>query len=79
MAGLGSDTTKTPDADYTEQYDIDRVGSFSFTMHVQTRIATLTSDTCTSTDWSPSKSMALLAAVWEQSNSWNYYAQRHGA
>jgi hypothetical protein len=47
-AAEGSDTSKTPDADYGERFDF---GSGGTSVHVVTRIATLTADTCTTTTW----------------------------
>ena len=67
-ASEGNDNTKTADADYTERFDL-RTGSGTaateICTHVQTRIATLTSDTCTSTGWTNTNPMTLLAAIYE--------------
>jgi len=79
MGGNSSDTTKTPDADYVERHDVTDQTDLTFAAHIQTRIATLTDDTCSSTDWTATNPLSLLAAVYEQSNSWNYYAQHRGA
>lgn len=65
-AAEGSDNFKTPDADYTEQFDLrSRNASTATTIHVQTRVATLTSDTCTSTGWTNTDPIALLVALYE--------------
>lgn len=62
----GSDNAKTPDADYTERHDLrSRNSAAATTIHVQTRIATLTTDTCTSTGWTNTDPYALLAAFFE--------------
>jgi hypothetical protein len=62
----GTDNTKTPDADYTELYD-PRTGSSGtrIAQHIQYRIATLTSDTVTSTGWTNSNAMTFLHAIRE--------------
>lgn len=63
----GSDQTKTPDADYApENFDLRSANSATATtIHVQSRIATLTDDTCTSTAWTNTQPIALLAAFYE--------------
>lgn len=58
----GTDSSKTPDADYTERFDL---VSTSITQHVVTRIATLTADTCTSTTWTNTNPVFLLIALYE--------------
>lgn len=64
----GNDNSKTADADYTERFDL-RTGSGTaateICTHVQTRIATLTSDTCTSTAWTNTNPVTVLVAVFE--------------
>lgn len=63
----GADQTKTADADYTERHDArSRNDAAATTIHVQTRIATLTTDTCTSTNWTNTEPIALLAAFTEE-------------
>lgn len=64
----GTDAAKTPDADYTERFDL-RTGSSGSqtTQHVVTRIATLTTDTCTSSAWTNTNPTFLLAAIYEPS------------
>lgn len=65
-AAEGSDNAKTPDADYTERFDTRSQNAASaITIHVQDRIATLTSDTCTSTLWTNTQPYALLVAFFE--------------
>ncbi len=62
----GSDITKTADADYTERADIrSRNNAAGASLHVQTRIATLTTDTVTSTTWTDAQPITLLAAIQE--------------
>lgn len=62
----GVDSTKTPDADYTERFDLRTNSSGSaITQHVVTRIASLTSDTCTSSAWTNTNPMFLLVALYE--------------
>lgn len=69
ISSEGEDSAKTPDADYTEQFDLitSTTGNLDVNqaIHVQTRVATLTSDTCTSTAWTFTNAMALLAALYE--------------
>lgn len=66
-AGEGSDNTKTADADYTERLDArSRNNAAAITIHVQTRIATLTDDTCTSTAWTATERIAVLVAFFEE-------------
>jgi len=62
----GTDSTKTPDSDYTERFDL-RTGSYGskVTQHVVTRIATLTDDTCTSSAWTNTNPVFLLFAIYE--------------
>lgn len=65
----GSDNAKTPDADYTERFDLrNRNNAAAVTNHLVTRIATLTSDTCTSSAWTNTFPIFLLAALFEQSS-----------
>ena len=68
----GNDNAKTADADYTERFDL-RTGSGTaateICTHVQTRIATLTGDTCTSTGWTNTNPIFLLAAIYEVPNT----------
>jgi hypothetical protein len=65
-AAEGADTAKTPDGDYTEQFDLrSRNNAAAITIHVQTRIATLTGDTVTSTAWTATQPYTLLAAIYE--------------
>ena len=67
-ASEGNDNTKTADADYTERFDL-RTGSGTANTeicnHVQTRVATLTSDTCTSTGWTNTNPVQTLSAIYE--------------
>jgi len=64
----GNDNTKTADADYTERFDL-RTGSGTaateVAQHVQTRIAKVTSDTCTSTTWTNTNPIFLLVPLYE--------------
>jgi hypothetical protein len=64
----GNDNTKTSDVDYTERFDL-RTGAGTaateIAQHVVTRIATLTSDTCTSTGWTNTNPFFMLAAIYE--------------
>jgi len=62
----GTDSTKTPDANYTERFDL-RTGSTGsrVTQHVVTRIAILTGDSCTSSAWTNTNPMFLLIAITE--------------
>jgi hypothetical protein len=63
----GTDNAKTPDADYTEQFDLRSQNvAGATTIHVQTRIATLTGDTCTSSAWTNTDPMALLGVFYEE-------------
>jgi hypothetical protein len=65
-AAEGSDAAKTNDADYTEQFDLrSRNNAAAITNHIQTRIATLTTDTCTSTNWTTTQPIATLTAFTE--------------
>lgn len=62
----GSDNAKTPDTDYTERFDLrSQNAATAITNHVVTRIATLTADTCTSTAWTNTDPIFLLAALYE--------------
>lgn len=67
-ASEGNDDAKTPDADYTERFDL-RTGSGTASTeictHVVTRIATLTDDTCTSSAWTNTNPVFFLAALYE--------------
>lgn len=66
-AAEGADQTKTPDADYTERFDLrSQNAATAITIHVQTRIATLTADTCTSTAWTNTDPIATLTAMFEE-------------
>lgn len=62
----GTDASKSPDADYLELYDLrtDNTGN-QITQHVVYRIATLTSDTCTSGTWTNTNPTFLLIALAE--------------
>ena len=68
----GNDNAKTPDTDYTERFDL-RTGSGTaateICTHVVTRIATLTADTCTSSAWTNTNPIFLLAAIYEVPNT----------
>lgn len=62
----GTDNSKTPDADYTERFDLRTNSSGNaIAQHVVTRIATITSDTCTSTAWTNTNPVFLLFAIYE--------------
>jgi hypothetical protein len=61
----GSDNAKTPDADFTEQFDLRITGATTHDCHVQTRIATLTTDTCASTGWTNTLPIMILVAFKE--------------
>jgi len=62
----GSDNAKTPDTDYTEWHDLrNRNNAAAVTNHLVTRIATLTSDTCTSSAWTNTFPIFLLAPLYE--------------
>jgi hypothetical protein len=65
----GEDSAKTPDADYSELYDgitsTTGVLDVNIAGHLQTRIATLTGDTVTSTAWTFTNAVTILAAVYE--------------
>lgn len=66
----GSDQAKTPDGDYAERFDLrSRNNAAATTIHVQTRIATLTGDTCTSTAWTNTEPVAILLAIWEDAQA----------
>lgn len=68
----GNDNAKTPGTNYTERFDL-RTGSGTASTeictHVVTRIATLTSDTCTSSAWTNTNPVFLLAAIYEVPNT----------
>src|SRR3989344_236257 len=68
-ASEGEDVTKTADADYSEQFDsrTSSTGALDINIagHVQTRVATLTTDTVTSTAWTNTNPIMLLAAIYE--------------
>lgn len=65
----GEDNAKTPDADYLERFDLITTTSgvldSNIAAHVQTRIATLTSDTVTSTAWTNTNPITTLSALYE--------------
>jgi hypothetical protein len=65
----GEDSTKTPDADYTERWDnlTSTTGllDVNLSFHLQSRIATLTTDTMASTGWTFTNVVQLLAAMYE--------------
>jgi hypothetical protein len=70
LAGAeGEDNVKGNDADYTELLDdiTSTVGALAvnLSIHVQTRVATLTADTCTSSAWTYTNLIAMLAALYE--------------
>jgi hypothetical protein len=68
-SGEGSDQTKTADADYLERFDLRSQNAASaITCHVQTRIATLTADTVTSTAWTATQPYTVLIAYREAVN-----------
>lgn len=65
-AAEGTDSSKTPDADYTERFDLRTSNTGSqIANHLVTRIATVTSDTCTSSAWTNTNPIFLLAAIYE--------------
>jgi hypothetical protein len=65
----GEDTAKTPDADYTELFDLVSTtagaADANVQQHVQTRIATLTGDTVTSSDVTFTSGIQSLTACYE--------------
>lgn len=67
-ASEGNDNAKTPDADYTERFDL-RTGSGTaateICTHVVTRIAIDDDDTCTSTAWTNTNPIFLLVPYYE--------------
>lgn len=68
----GNDNTKTPDADYTELFDLRTgTGTTEIAQHVVRRIWSPgtyeTSDTCTSSGWTYTNPMFMLAALQEYS------------
>jgi len=69
IATNNNESTKVPDADYSELYDTRTSSSLlesTVTNHVVSRIATLTSDTCTSSDWNNAANpVAILVPFYE--------------
>lgn len=65
----GEDTAKTPSTNFTELYDLitstTGVLDVNIAIHVQYRVATLTSQTATIADWTFTNAMATLSALYE--------------
>ena len=65
----GEDNAKTPSTNYTELYDLisstQGVLDVNIAIHVQYRVATLTSDTASIADWTFTNAMATLSALYE--------------
>ncbi len=68
-ASEGEDNSKTADGDYTERFDLitSTTGNLdvNIALHVQTRIATLTGDTVTSSAWTNTNVIQTLSALYE--------------